>query len=147
MRRVAHPPRRNSAAVNPAGAMEEPVLQPAYLILYVADLEKSIRFYRELFGQPPKEAFPTYASFDLGAGMALGLWARHDVEPAPTIGGGGGELAFTVESRDAVDAAHAGVMQRGVPVIQSPVDMDFAYTFVLCDPDGHRLRVCAPNPM
>ncbi len=28
-------------------------------------------------------------------------------------------------------------------VLQQPVHMDFGYTFVVADPDGHRLRVFA----
>jgi len=31
-------------------------------------------------------------------------------------------------------------------VIQSPVELDFGYTFAVVDPDGHRLRVCFLNP-
>ncbi|MEW5772925.1 MAG: VOC family protein [Thermodesulfobacteriota bacterium] len=123
------------------------MLKPDFLILYVADPAASAQFYQDLLGKPPVVALPMFAEFDLAGGMKLGLWAKRDAQPAPAAAGGGGELAFTVEGRDAVDAAHAGMLQRGVPVIQSPVDMDFAYTFVLCDPDGHRLRVCAPKPM
>jgi hypothetical protein len=29
-------------------------------------------------------------------------------------------------------------------VLQRPVDLDFGRTFVVLDPDGHRLRVFAP---
>jgi len=30
-------------------------------------------------------------------------------------------------------------------IIQEPVQMDFGYTFVATDPDGHRLRVFVPE--
>jgi len=30
---------------------------------------------------------------------------------------------------------------KGLRVMQAPVQMDFGFTFVALDPDGHRLRV------
>ena len=35
--------------------------------------------------------------------------------------------------------------QRGLPILQEPVQMDFGHTFVAADPDGHRLRVFVPG--
>ena len=75
----------------------------------------------------------------------LGLWSRHTVAPAAAAGGGGMELAFTVDAPDAVDATHARWTAQGLPILQPPTDMDFGRTFVAHDPDGHRLRVFAPN--
>jgi len=34
---------------------------------------------------------------------------------------------------------------RTLPVAQAPVELDFGYTFVVLDPDQHRLRVVASN--
>ena len=36
--------------------------------------------------------------------------------------------------------------QLGLKVIQEPTDMDFGFTFVVEDPDGHRLRPFVPAP-
>ena len=33
----------------------------------------------------------------------------------------------------------------GVPIAQAPVALDFGYTFVGLDPDGHRLRMFVPE--
>jgi predicted enzyme related to lactoylglutathione lyase len=42
-----------------------------------------------------------------------------------------------------VDAVYADWASRGLRILQTPVEMDFGYTFVATDPDGHRLRVYA----
>ena len=34
--------------------------------------------------------------------------------------------------------------KRGIEILQKPTRMDFGFTFVGLDPDGHRLRVFAP---
>lgn len=75
----------------------------------------------------------------------LGLWARDTVAPAADAAPGGAELAITVADNDAVRAAHADWSARKLPIAQAPTAMDFGYTFVALDPDGHRLRVFAPG--
>jgi catechol 2,3-dioxygenase-like lactoylglutathione lyase family enzyme len=115
-----------------------------FIILYVDSPPASADFYAGLLGQQPVETSPTFALFALPSGLMLGLWSRHTVEPAATAAGGGAELAFTVDHADAVDAAHAAWLGRGLKILQSPVDLDFGRTFVALDPDGHRLRVYAP---
>jgi predicted enzyme related to lactoylglutathione lyase len=74
----------------------------------------------------------------------LGLWAAHDVQP-PATAVGGSELAFAVDGVDTVQAMHAAWRAQGLVIAQSPTTMDFGYTFVALDPDGHRLRVFAPG--
>jgi catechol 2,3-dioxygenase-like lactoylglutathione lyase family enzyme len=117
---------------------------PNFLILYVDSPAASGAFYGGLLGREPVEASPTFVLFALDGGLMLGLWSRHTVEPAAAAAGGGGELAFTVETSDAVDATHADWQARGLAIAQAPAAMDFGRTFVALDPDGHRLRVFAP---
>ncbi len=118
---------------------------PNFVILYVDNPSVSVAFYTGLLGGPPVEASPTFAMFALDSGVILGLWARHTVEPAAALTGGGAELAFALENNAAVDALHAVWHDREVPIIQGPTVMDFGYTFTAKDPDGHRLRVFAPG--
>lgn len=40
---------------------------------------------------------------------------------------------------------HARWRARGCVVLQAPTAMDFGYTFTVQDPDGHRVRVFAPE--
>jgi len=127
--------------------MHEPnfVILRLAVIHYVNSPAVSAAFYRDLLGKPPVEASPTFAMFALDSGVMLGMWARHTVEPAASAGGGGGELAFSVADADAVRHLHAEWRGRGLRIAQAPTAMDFGYTFVALDPDGHRLRVFAPT--
>jgi catechol 2,3-dioxygenase-like lactoylglutathione lyase family enzyme len=118
---------------------------PNFFILYVDDPVKSAAFYQQLLGRAPVESSPTFAMFKLEAGVILGLWSRHTVEPAARVGGGGHELCFAQDGKPAVDALFKEWGARGLALAQAPVDMDFGYTFVMLDPDQHRLRVYASN--
>jgi predicted enzyme related to lactoylglutathione lyase len=118
---------------------------PNFVILYVDNPAASAAFYADLLGRPPIEASKTFAMFALHADVMLGLWSKHTVEPAATMTGGGAELAIAVDGIDAVSSLHAQWRDKGMTVIQPPVDLDFGHTFVALDPDGHRLRVFAPR--
>jgi predicted enzyme related to lactoylglutathione lyase len=113
-----------------------------FVILYVDNPTASAAFYADLLGRPPVEASPTFAMFAMDSGVMLGLWSRHTVAPAATAGGGT-EIAFIVPD---VDAVHADWSARGLTIVQAPTSMDFGYTFVALDTDGHRLRVFNPAP-
>ncbi|MGN6485800.1 MAG: VOC family protein [Thermomicrobiales bacterium] len=121
-------------------------MEPIYTILYVADIPKSVAFYRDLFGKDPVEDHPGFALFVLENGTAWGLWRRSDVIPAATGEPGAAEYCFAIESRGALDALATEWKGRGIPVPQEPVDRDFGYTFTALDPDGHRLRPFVPAP-
>jgi len=118
--------------------------QPNFILLYVTSPAVSAAFYATLLGRPPVESSPIFAMFALDSGLKLGLWSRADVAPAATASGGGAELAITVADADAVRATYADWHRRGHEIAQEPTAMDFGYTFVALDPDGHRLRVFAP---
>jgi catechol 2,3-dioxygenase-like lactoylglutathione lyase family enzyme len=124
--------------------MEDAMTDPNFVILYVKDPSASTAFYADVLGRPPVEASPTFAMFALSSGLMLGLWSRENVEPAANASAGGAELAITVADADAVRAVHADWGRRKLPIAQAPTAMDFGYTFVALDPDGHRLRVFAP---
>ena len=117
---------------------------PNFVILYVNSPTDRAAFYADLLGKAPVEASPTFAMFALESGTMLGLWAAHTVEPAATAAGGA-EVAFAVDGDATVEAMHAGWRARGLPIAQPPTRMDFGFTFVATDPDGHRLRVFAPG--
>jgi len=114
------------------------------IILYVDNPLASASFYAALLDRPAIEAAPTFAMFAMPSGVNLGLWSRHTVQP-PAMGAGGGEIAFAVGDKEAVAATHAQWRARGLPIAQGPTEMDFGFTFVALDPDGHRLRVFAPS--
>ncbi|PDS75758.1 VOC family protein [Rhizobium sp. L43] len=111
------------------------------ILLFVADAGKSASFYGQLLGQDPVELSPTFAMFILPSGLALGLWGKAGVEPAPTAMGGGCDLGFKVATADRVDTLHAEWQVKGATILLPPTDLDFGRSFVAADPDGHRLRV------
>ncbi len=122
-----------------------PPIDPSSVILYVQNPLASADFYAALLGRPPVEASPGFVMFTLAPGVMLGLWARDDVAPAPAGRGAASELAIVVADKAAVNARHAEWAGWGWPIAQAPTAMDFGFTFVATDPDGHRLRVFAPG--
>lgn len=117
---------------------------PNFVILYVKSPTDSAAFYADLLGRAPAEASPTFAMLALNPGTMLGLWAARTVEPAATTPGGA-EVAMAVDGVDTVHALHALWSAKGMKIVQAPTGMDFGFTFVALDPDGHRLRVFAPG--
>lgn len=115
-----------------------------YFILYVADATASARFYERLLARPPLESSPGFALFALADGVMLGLWTRATVQPAARGGAGSSELCVSLGSDAEVDAFHARWHELGIAVAQAPTRMDFGYTALALDPDGHRLRAFAP---
>lgn len=115
---------------------------PNFMILYVSNPLASAAFYQNLFDKQPLEASPGFALFALDSGLMLGLWLRSEVQPAAGAAvASNGELVFALDDRQQVQARHDDWRQRGLPILQAPQQMDFGYTFVAADPDGHRLRV------
>ncbi|MBY5459631.1 VOC family protein [Rhizobium beringeri] len=111
------------------------------ILLFVADVPKSAGFYGQLLGQDPVEFSPTFAMFILPSGLALGLWGKAGVEPAPAATGGGCDVGFKVATADMVDTLHAEWQAKDATILLPPTSLDFGRTFVAADPDGHRLRV------
>jgi len=116
------------------------MIDPNFILLCVDSPETSAAFYAELLGTQPLECSPTFAMFALASGVKLGLWSRHTVEPAAQATSGGGEVGFALPDQAAVDTLHDQWLERGATIIQSPTVVDFGYTFVAQDLDGHRLR-------
>ncbi|MNL66073.1 Glyoxalase-like domain protein [compost metagenome] len=75
--------------------------------------------------------------------MKLGLWSRHTAQPAVTAGSGSMEICYRLEKTADVDRTYSDWAKKGLRVLQTPAELDFGYTFVATDPDGHRLRVYA----
>lgn len=112
-----------------------------YILLAVADPLASRRFYSGLLGIEPVESAKTFVLYVLPNGMKLGLWTKDEIEPKP-LPVGGVEVTFSEDDEEAVRATHADWSGKA-KVLQEPVAMDFGFTFVVEDPDGHRLRVFA----
>jgi predicted lactoylglutathione lyase len=115
----------------------------SFILLYVEDVAASEAFYAKILGRPAVESSPTFAMIPAAPAIMLGLWRRDGVAPAASAPGGG-EIAFTVDSEAEVAMTIARWQTFGARVAQPPMQMDFGFTGVALDPDGHRLRVFAP---
>lgn len=116
---------------------------PSMTLLYVDNPLNSAAFYQRLLGQAPVELSPGFALFVLNNGFKLGMWAKQGVKPVATLTGGGGELGFLCQDPQEVEARYNQWRELGLTIEQTPTEMEFGYTFVARDPDGHRLRVYA----
>lgn len=121
------------------------MFKPNSIILYVSDVEKSTRFYTRLLNAEPVEQYSEFSVFALSDDMILGLQAKSGIAPAPQPHIGGTEICMSDISNREVDEIFRKWCELGVEIIMKPAMLDFGYTFVATDPDGHRLRVCATD--
>jgi lactoylglutathione lyase len=96
----------------------------AYAILFAADLERSIRFYRDVLGIPLRFSTESYAEFET-EGAKFALYARAHLPeligqeaPADRAPWPQGEIAFFVEDPD---AEHDRLRDAGVALL-GPTD-------------------------
>ena len=118
---------------------------PNSVILYVSDVEVSTAFYREILGHGPIKTYPGFSVFTLSDEMTLGLQAADEIDPAAEPYVGGTELSLSNVKHADVDRLHAQWKALGIPMVLEPTVLEFGYTFVATDPDGHRLRACATD--
>src|SRR5947207_2395788 len=118
-----------------------------YLLLPVRNPKESEQLYTQLLGCKPVENSEAFVLYVLPNGIKVGLWLASDIEPKPAAPGGI-EIAFTEPDRNAVLETYRAWKDLGLKVLQEPTDMPFGFTFVVEDPDGHRLRpfVLADRP-
>jgi predicted enzyme related to lactoylglutathione lyase len=117
-----------------------------FILLYVSNPATSAEFYSRLLKrQATLDKLPTFADLQIYDGAKLGLWSQAAVKPPAQAVGGGSEIMFKVSDTDELMALYADCTERGVPIAQTPADMNFGRTFVALDPDGHRLRLYAPK--
>ena len=118
---------------------------PNSVILYVSDVEASTAFYSRILGHGPIETYPGFSVFKLSDDMTLGLQAADEIEPVAEPYVGGAELSLSNVEHADVDRLHAQWEMLSIPMVLEPTVLEFGYTFVATDPDGHRLRVCATD--
>lgn len=109
-----------------------------FVLLFVANPQKSSCFYQELFEIKPVEESPTFAMFSLKNGVMLGLWSKYTAEPRVEAPAGALEICFPTDN---IDALYESWGKKQITMAQKPTDMDFGRTFVAIDPDGHRIRI------
>jgi lactoylglutathione lyase len=121
-----------------------------YSILFAADLERSIRFYRDVIGLPFKFSNESYAEFAT-EGAKFGLFARGHLPellgrevPSDPVPWPQGEVAFFV---DDPDAEHERLAAARVEVLAPPTDRPWGErTLHVADPDGNVVELTRPRP-
>jgi lactoylglutathione lyase len=120
-----------------------------YAILFVADLERSVGFYRDVLGLPFRFANDSYAEFAT-EGAKLSLFARSGLPeligveaPAHPVPWPQGEVAFFC---DDVDGEHRRLAAAGVHVLTPPTDRAWGErTLHIADPDGNVVEFTRPR--
>lgn len=116
-------------------------LVPNAFLLYVADVERSTKFYESIFDLKAVFTSPFYVAFEPMPGVTFALWSRHDKTiPADTLRTS--EIGFNGNMSPAeMDALYDQWLAKGATAIDPPYDDQFGHTFVVADPDGNLIRV------
>jgi lactoylglutathione lyase len=115
----------------------------AFPILEVADVERSLAFYRDAVGfQPvyfqPSEEEPAFVQLELEGGGKLGI-----AGPAKKVESGS---VATWLYCDDVDAAFAELTEAGASAVAEPADQPWGERLAsVADPDGYTIHLGASN--
>jgi lactoylglutathione lyase len=90
--------------------------QLRYVIKFVADMDKAVKFYRDVLGLEVKFESPAWSEFVTGE-TALALHPASDMNPAGKV-----ELGFTVAD---VEAFYRDMSGKGVLFSMPPKEQDF----------------------
>jgi catechol 2,3-dioxygenase-like lactoylglutathione lyase family enzyme len=127
------------------------------LTLAVADLERSLAFYRDGLGLPTggivgqEFEYGAVVFFELQGGLLLALWPHrsliHDSGlPGDPPKGTAFSIAHNVNTKAEVDAVFEQATNAGATVVKPPADTFYGgYAGYFQDPDGHLWEI-AWNP-
>jgi lactoylglutathione lyase len=106
--------------------------------IFVGDLDRSRRFYREVLELHEKSAAPEWAVFDLG-GQDIILEAIDDDDPERELVGRLLAVSFAV---DDIDGAYRDLVAKGVSFPEPPMTQPWGGTLAFPhDPDGNVLTL------
>ncbi|WP_374812739.1 VOC family protein [Aeromonas allosaccharophila] len=121
------------------------MFKPNSLIIYVENVALSTDFYKKILNVEPLETYEEFSVFPISSDFILGIQAKSGIDPKPQPQFGGFEMCLADVTEDDVDAIYQEWKKLGITFELEPTHLDFGYTFVGVDPDGHRLRVCATD--
>jgi catechol 2,3-dioxygenase-like lactoylglutathione lyase family enzyme len=127
-----------------------------HIDLAVSDVDRSLAFYINLLGPlglKEEERYLTYRGTEEVVYLSFGdEWLGLRPADGGThryYGVGLEHLAFEVDTKEEVDAAHQRCSRRGDRIHHSPEqdsDISDYYAFFVFDPDGLRIEVFSPGP-
>jgi glyoxylase I family protein len=115
--------------------------------LLCRDLAAMRAFYRDVMGFGIEIDRETWVSFRVGASLlslrSRGVWSVGDDGPLP-VGSAAVQLAFRV-APPMVDACHAELLARGVPILRGPTDLPQwrHRTLFFSDPEHNIIEIYA----
>ena len=107
------------------------------IMLVVSDMDRSLRFYRDVLGLEPRFESRHFSSLAAGP-VVLGLHGEGgDVRAAPTAG-----ISFGFDVED-LAATVAALRERGAEV-DEPRRENFGWLALVSDPDGYLIQLRQP---
>jgi lactoylglutathione lyase len=107
--------------------------QLSYVIKFVGDMERAVKFYRDVVGLPLKFQSPGWSEFETG-GTTLGLHPASATNPPGSV-----ELGFKVPD---LQTFHREMSEKGVQFTMPPTKQDFGGELAqFVDSEGGRCSV------
>lgn len=119
-----------------------------YTVLLCARLPETAAFYRDVMGFPVESDSPRWTTFRVGATLLAlrprGTDPAGDDDGAAVAGAAAVQLAFRVPPH-AVEACHAELAARNVPIVRGPTEIPRVRhrTLFFRDPEGNLLEIYA----
>jgi catechol 2,3-dioxygenase-like lactoylglutathione lyase family enzyme len=111
------------------------------LVLYVSDIKLSEAFYRQLFQCEAAQLSPTFVSMKCAHDVSIALKQNTALTPPSCITGGGSEISIMQPSQEALLALYDTWKLLDIEFAQVPQAEGYGASFVVLDPDRHRIRV------
>jgi len=120
----------------PHRLLEVGKMKLSYVIKFVSDMDRAVRFYRDVLGLPLKFQSPGWSEFSTGE-TSLALHPASEKNPPGSI-----ELGFGVSN---LERFHLEMSARGVQFTLAPTKQDFEGTLAqFLDSEGARCSVGEP---
>ena len=133
----------------PLSASIDPAVRIGHVHLKVADLERAVRFYRDVLGFEVTERYGTEAAFLAAGGyhhhVGLNTWESKGGSPPPRRATGLYHLAILYPSRAALADALRRLAKAGVP-LEGAADHGVSEALYLRDPDGNGIELYRDRP-
>ena len=129
----------------PKSSARKPKMAFNHLMIYVADVPRSLEFYCDLFDFQAVEQMEGYARIRIpNTDATIALHQLSADKPRMDTKAEGLRLYFEVED---LDAFCATLSKKGVAFTQPPKDMPWGWRHAyLHDPDGHELSLYRSGP-
>lgn len=113
---------------------DTPFKKVGAVILLVSEMERSVKFYRDILHLPIKSQSAEWTEF-FNAGTVIALHPSRKAKVSPGIGV---LVGFMVNDHD--DAVNK-LKQQGVKFFKEPKEEPFGKHSILEDPDGHLISI------